>query len=40
MIGPNVNGGGGIALKIIRAASALTLPATAAANTVAVITEA
>ena len=39
MIGPNVNGGGGIALKIIRAASALTLPATAAANTIAVITE-
>ena len=33
-------GGGGIALKIIRAASALTLPATAAANTIAVITEA
>lgn len=32
-------GGGGIALKIIRAASALTLPATAAANTIAVITE-
>lgn len=40
MIGPNGNGGGGIALKIIRAASALTLPATAAANTIAVITEA
>lgn len=39
MIGPNGNGGGGIALKIIRAASALTLPATAAANTIAVITE-
>lgn len=39
MIGPNGNGGGGIALKIIRAASVLTLPATAAANTIAVITE-